>query len=143
MIWDSMIRIVLERRVIIPHLPATGWLKELSEEALFQIETKGSFRFYQPQETVFLQEKELDNYYIVVSGLANAYHQNDEGKRWIVSLFSKGDLFPHIGLINDEHVYPANSETLSTCTLFVIRRDEMNTIFASYPEIRQYPPKWG
>ncbi|MDD9147529.1 MULTISPECIES: Crp/Fnr family transcriptional regulator [unclassified Sporolactobacillus] len=119
-------------------LPAAGWLKGLSEEALHHIEIKGVFRHYPSKETVFLQKSELTHYYIVVSGLANAYRQNEDGKRWTAGLFSKGDLFPHVGLLDDKHEYPANSETLSECTLLVIPRNEMRMIFASNPQIRLY-----
>ncbi|MCO7125407.1 Crp/Fnr family transcriptional regulator [Sporolactobacillus shoreicorticis] len=118
-------------------LKATGWFQGLSQEAMNQIKSSGTFRTFQEKEIIFLQDDVLTHYFFVVNGLVRAFHQNKLGKKWIVSLFSQGDLFPHVGLADHAAVYPASAEALAPTTLFSIKQTVMQQLLHRYPVIQQ------
>ncbi|RYL92584.1 Crp/Fnr family transcriptional regulator [Sporolactobacillus sp. THM19-2] len=120
------------------HLSNDGWLEGLTKEELQAVEEKGTFRSCRPRETVFYDGEKLTAYYLVVDGLISAYHQNSEGKKWVASLFSHGDLFPHVGLLNQARTYPASAETITSGTLFRLSRKAMAEILSTYPSIRAH-----
>ncbi|MET1249409.1 Crp/Fnr family transcriptional regulator [Sporolactobacillus sp. STCC-11] len=118
-------------------LKAAGWFQEFTDDALKQVVSMGVMKQYRAKEAVFVQGEPLTHYFFVVDGLIHAYHQNREGKKWIASLFSCGDLFPHTGLVDDENRYPANGETITPCLLFVIKREKMHELMRSYPSLER------
>ncbi|MCO7175756.1 Crp/Fnr family transcriptional regulator [Sporolactobacillus kofuensis] len=120
-----------------PELEAIGWFQGLSQEALDQIRRNGTFETFHEKEIIFLQDDVLTHYFFVVSGLVHVFHQNKLGKKWIVSLFSQGDLFPHTGLADQAAVYPASAEALAASTLFAIKQERMHELMHHYPLIQQ------
>lgn len=123
--------------VRLTELKAIGWFQGLSQESLNQIESDGSFRTFHEKEIIFLQDDVLTHYFFVVSGLVHVFHQNKLGKKWIVSLFSQGDLFPHAGLADQAAVYPASAEAWTPTTLFTMEQTVMHRLLHRYPLIRQ------
>ncbi|RYL92301.1 Crp/Fnr family transcriptional regulator [Sporolactobacillus sp. THM7-4] len=119
-------------------LQAVGWLEGLSDQDIQWIERQGAYQSYQARETIFLQGEELTAYFFVLEGLVSTYHQNEEGKKWIASLFSRGDFFPHVGLMNQQHKYPACCEAIAASTLFVLPRGSMDDVFHKFPSIREH-----
>lgn len=117
-------------------LPAKGWFKKLSETTRAEIEESGIYRSYSARETLFLQSKPLTEYYFVMEGLVSVYQQNTDGKKWVASLFSSDDFFPHVGLLTDAYVYPASAETVSNSTLFVLPRKKALIAFDTIPELQ-------
>ncbi|MCQ2010201.1 MULTISPECIES: Crp/Fnr family transcriptional regulator [Sporolactobacillus] len=118
-------------------LKAIGWFQNLKDDELKQVEAMGIMKQYRAKEAVFVQGEILTHYFFVVDGLIHAYHQNRDGKKWIASLFSCGDLFPHTGLVDEENRYPANGETITPCTLFMIRREKMHELMNCFPSIER------
>nr|WP_283163344.1 Crp/Fnr family transcriptional regulator [Sporolactobacillus mangiferae] len=119
-------------------MEAIGWFEGLSQAALDRITSSGSFRTFHEKEIIFLQGDALTHYFFVVSGLVQAFHQNKAGKKWIVSLFSQGDLFPHAGLADSATVYPASADALASGMLFAIKKEAMYTLMDRYPVIHQH-----
>jgi CRP-like cAMP-binding protein len=118
-------------------LKAVGWFQEFTDDELKQVALMGTVNQYRAKETVFIQGKALTHYYFVVDGLVHAYHQNKDGKKWIASLFSSGDLFPHTGLVDEESRYPANGETITPCVLFVITGEKMHELLRSHTSLER------
>lgn len=123
---------------MIDQLPELGWLQPLSENERTQLEKEGRFRTYQPKSVLFLQDQPLSDYYFVLEGLISAYQQNEDGKRLSVSLFTRGDFFPHVGLLTDAGCsYPVNAETITSCRLFVLPREKAWAAFETLPALRR------
>lgn len=118
-------------------LKAIGWFQNFTDDELKQVAAMGTMKQYGTKEAVFVQGETLTHYFFVVEGLVHAYHQNKDGKKWIASLFSCGDLFPHAGLVDEETQYPANSEAITACTLLVIKREKMHELMRSYPSLER------
>ncbi|RYM04718.1 Crp/Fnr family transcriptional regulator [Sporolactobacillus sp. THM7-7] len=127
---------------LMPGLEAVGWFKDFTDEQLQELAKEGMFKQYDAKEMVFVQGETLTDYFYVVEGLIQAYHQNEGGKKWIASLFSHGDLFPHTGLVDEESQYPANAETLTTCCLFIVKRQKMNELLSHYPFLERQLTKF-
>jgi cAMP-binding proteins - catabolite gene activator and regulatory subunit of cAMP-dependent protein kinases len=118
-------------------LKAIGWFQNFTDDELKQVAAMGSLNQYRAKEAVFVQGETLTHYFFVVDGLVHAYHQNKDGKKWIASLFSCGDLFPHTGLVDEETQYPANSETITPCLLFAIKWEKMHELIRCYPSLER------
>lgn len=119
-------------------LQATGWLGNLTNEELNQVEKRGILKRYCAKKIIFEKDEVLNRYYYVVDGLIQAYHQNRDGRKWIVGQFSQGDLFPHTGLVGDETIYPASSKTLASSILFVIDRQAARELIHRIPSLGQW-----
>ncbi|WP_262392545.1 Crp/Fnr family transcriptional regulator [Sporolactobacillus inulinus] len=118
-------------------LKATGWFQDFTDEQLREIASFGRIKRIADKKLLFVQGEPLTDYFFVVDGLVHAYHQNKEGKRWIASLFASGDLFPHVGLADDESHYPANGGTITPCLLLVISRTNMQKLMLRYPVLER------
>ncbi len=124
--------------ILLIHLRPIGWLEGLSRSSLQEIETKGIIKEFHAKESIFLSGEKLKHYYFVIKGSVAIYKQNGEGKKWIASLLTDGDFFPHVGFNQTDPNYPGNAEALSDSVLFVISKQQMNTLFNQYPTIHEH-----
>ncbi|MTT31349.1 cyclic nucleotide-binding domain-containing protein [Terrilactibacillus sp. BCM23-1] len=128
----------MKKVILLIHLRPIGWLEGLSEASVQEIETKGIIKEFHAKESIFLNGEKLTHYYFVIKGSVAIYKQNEEGKKWIASLLSEGEFFPHVGFNQTKSVYPGNAEALSDSVLFVLSKQQMNTLFNKYPTIHEH-----
>ncbi len=80
------------------------------------METTATFH---PEEVIFRKGESSKYAYIIQSGKVGIYKENDYGKRTLVRILRKSDLFGEMGLI-DKYPRSATAIALETCNLTVV-----------------------
>jgi len=87
------------------------------------------------KEEVIFRKGEASKYaYIIQSGKVGIYKENDYGKRILVRILQKSDLFGEMGLI-DKYPRSATAIALESCDLTVVDRPD-------FARLSKYSPKF-
>ncbi len=87
------------------------------------------------KEEVIFRKGEASKYaYSIKSGKVGIYKENDYGKRILVRILRKADLFGEMGLI-DKYPRPATAVALEACDLTVVDRSH-------FIRLSKYSPKF-
>ncbi len=77
---------------------------------------------FSKKQPVYREGKHPQFLYYVKSGKVKAYRMNDDGKEYITNLFSAGDYFGYVPLLED-HPYEENAEALDNTELVQIPKE--------------------
>jgi len=101
------------------NLSKTDFFADFPIDVLEQIEKDSTVRKFRKNSHIILNGEESHAAYVVISGSANAFADNEEGGEFSVSSFSEGDCFGELGVMSSGE-RSANVVTTSDCECLVI-----------------------
>lgn len=78
---------------------------------------------YKKKQVIYAQDNHPTKLFYVVSGKVKAYKTNDDGKELVTELYSTGDFFGYIAML-EETVYRDTTETLEDTSLAIIPKED-------------------
>ncbi|WP_442594451.1 Crp/Fnr family transcriptional regulator [Neobacillus sp. D3-1R] len=108
--------------------------RDLNEQELEKIVDISLSRTWKKNSYIFLQGEPLDNVYFINEGKVKIYKSDVNGREQIVSMFKKGEMFPHVGFFR-KGSYPANAEVLEKATLVVVPIAKFESVLIDNPEL--------
>ncbi|MGP0584007.1 Crp/Fnr family transcriptional regulator [Paenibacillus timonensis] len=91
-------------------------------------------REYDKGTTIFLEEEEGDELYLIQSGLIHIY-RNDENREIILSVLSEGDFFGEMALLESVQLRSASARTIEKSFLYVLKRRDFIGLLQQNPLI--------
>lgn len=88
----------------------------------------------EPHQTIFNEGDTPKCYYQIVNGRVKLNHYNQEGKEIIQSILVSGQSVCELLLFITEK-YPVNAETLTSCEIVKITKDNFFKLLADHPNI--------
>ncbi len=85
-------------------------------------------------EMLLLEGAPADNLYFVASGVVKVFKTSVEGKEQILSIVRPGDSFNDISIFDGEP-NPVSAQAMGPVLLYVIKRNEMEAIVQTHPQI--------
>lgn len=89
---------------------------------------------YPKHRILFMESDPGQTFYIVKSGSVKVYKMSEDGREKIFSVFTKGDFFGEMALL-DAGTRSATAETLDVCTLLTISRKDLLRLLGEHPEL--------
>ena len=86
-----------------------------------------SINKYKKKQVIYTEGNHPNNLYYVVTGKIKTYKANDDGKELVTNLYTTGDFFGHVALL-EGRVYMDSAETLEESELVTIPKDEFNEL---------------
>lgn len=108
--------------------------RDLNEQEIDKIVQISISRSWKKNSYIFLQGEPLDNVYFIEDGKVKIYKSDINGREQIVSVFKKGEMFPHVGFFR-KGSYPANAEVLEKATLVVVPIAKFESVLIENPEL--------
>lgn len=100
--------------------------ENMPDELLREISTKVSNKFLKKDETLFFKGDIGDSLYIIKKGKIKISIPTEEGEELIISIFSDGDFFGELSLL-DKAPRSADAVAMTDTELLVLRRDVFYT----------------
>lgn len=115
--------LLLEKFAAAEKQSVTAMLQEWQQAGLLQLDIEHYHTAVLAKKQPVYREGKYPQYlYFVKSGKVKTYRQNDDGKEYITNLYSSGDYFGYVALIED-HVYDENAEALENSEIVQIPKD--------------------
>ncbi len=89
---------------------------------------------YKKKQIVYAEGNHPNRLYYVVSGKVKAYKTNDDGKELVIELYSPGDFFGYIAML-EESVYHDTTEAMEETTLSVIPKEDFDELLTNNPQV--------
>lgn len=107
---------------------------ELAPEQRARIEAQISFANYASGTIFYAPEEEGDRLYLLRRGRVRIYKLSPEGRALTLLILEPASIFGEMAL-NAEWVHDSFAETMTDCTIGVIRRDELRRILNRHPSV--------
>lgn len=121
----------LKRRQIVQQFP---FFEGLEEAQLEKIAPLFMTRDYRKGEYVFWENEEGDELFMIKTGLVKIFRQ-DQTREIILAIFSDGDFFGEMAVLENERVRSASAKTLEKTTLYVLKRSDFISLLYENPTI--------
>lgn len=108
--------------------------ESLSDTLLADIGRMTYRRAFPRRSHIFIEGEEQTGVYFIIEGLVKVYKMDQQGSEHIISILQKGDMFPHIGLLQPER-YPGTAQTLEDTQVLWMKLDTFQTLISTHPEI--------
>jgi len=125
---------VMDVSQLIPLLRNVPLFRDLTDAELERIAAIAIPRSFPKKNLIFAEGSPREAVYFIVDGLVKAFKVDANGNEQIVSLLTKGDMFPHTGFF-DQSPYPANAETVKPTRVFAIPIHSFEQLLLSTPTI--------
>ncbi len=89
---------------------------------------------FKKKQTIYSDGNHPNRLYYVVQGKVKTFKTNDDGKELVTNLYSTGDFFGHIALL-EESVYADTAETLEESELVIIPREDFDELINQNSEV--------
>lgn len=89
---------------------------------------------YKKKQIVYSEGNHPNRLYYVVSGKIKAFKTNDDGKELVTELYSAGDFFGYIAML-EESVYRDTTETMEETSLAIIPKDDFDELLNNSPQV--------
>ncbi|HZV68925.1 MAG TPA: response regulator [Saprospiraceae bacterium] len=89
---------------------------------------------YKKKQIIYAEGNRPHNIYYVVSGKVKTYKANDDGKELVTNLYTTGDFFGHIALIEGK-LYWDTAETLEDSELVIIPKTDFDRLINTDKEV--------
>ncbi|HTL10287.1 MAG TPA: response regulator [Chitinophagaceae bacterium] len=91
---------------------------------------------YKKKQQIYAEGNHPNRVYYVISGKVKVYKGNEDGKELVTDLYSRGDFFGYIALL-EESPYRDIAEALEDSEVAVIPREEFTTLIHNNPMVAQ------
>jgi CRP/FNR family cyclic AMP-dependent transcriptional regulator len=108
--------------------------RDLAEEERRRVYRLATERRYERGEYVFFQGQERERVYFIRRGLVKIFKVDEGGREHIVSILSKGQMFPHVGFFQDSP-YPGTAQVMEPSTLLSIRCADFDALLVEHPAV--------
>jgi len=122
---------------IIQILKEIPLFKALSEEHLLKISNEFNINKLKKGKTIFYQEDESTDLYIVLEGAVKACLIDPEGKELMLNILKKGDFFGELSLL-DGKPRSATTITVADSVVGILKREKFLTLLNNNPIIAIY-----
>ncbi|WP_083962703.1 Crp/Fnr family transcriptional regulator [Thermodesulfovibrio thiophilus] len=119
---------------IIQILKEIPLFKALSEEHLLKISNEFNINKLKKGKTIFYQEDESTDLYIVLEGAVKACLIDPEGKELMLNILKKGDFFGELSLL-DGKPRSATTITVADSVVGILKREKFLTLLNNNPII--------
>ncbi|QZA33170.1 Crp/Fnr family transcriptional regulator [Hydrogenibacillus sp. N12] len=109
--------------------------KDVPEERLAEIGERMRERTFAKRSIIFTEGEEQKDVYFIVDGWVKVYKMGGQGNERIISILQKGDMFPHIGLLQQRR-YPGTAEALEETLVLWMTREALRTLITTHQEIQ-------
>jgi len=82
---------------------------------------------YKKKQIIYAEGNHPNKLYYVVSGKVKAFKTNNDGKELVTELYSQGDFFGYIAML-EETVYRDTTETMEETSLAIIPKDDFDEL---------------
>ena len=82
---------------------------------------------YKKKQIIYAEGNHPNKLYYVVSGKVKAFKANNDGKELVTELYSQGDFFGYIAML-EETVYRDTTETMEDTSLAIIPKDDFDEL---------------
>jgi CRP/FNR family transcriptional regulator, cyclic AMP receptor protein len=89
---------------------------------------------YKKKQLIYSEGNRPSRLYYVVSGKVRAYKTNDDGKDLVVGLYSPGDFFGYVALLEGTS-YKETAEAMDDCEVALIPKQDFDTLMGSNREV--------
>ncbi len=89
---------------------------------------------YKKKQIVYAEGNHPNRLYYVVSGKVKAFKANDDGKELVTELYSPGDFFGYIAML-EETVYRDTTETMEETSLAIIPKEDFDELLNKNPQV--------
>ena len=89
---------------------------------------------YKKKQIVYSEGNHPNRLYYVVSGKVKAFKANDDGKELVTELYSPGDFFGYIAML-EETVYRDTTETMEETLLAIIPKEDFDELLNNNPQV--------
>jgi CRP-like cAMP-binding protein len=89
---------------------------------------------YKKKQIVYAEGNHPNRLYYVVTGKVKAYKTNDDGKELVIELYSPGDFFGYLAML-EETVYHDTTEAMEETTLSVIPKEDFDELLSNNPQV--------
>ncbi len=89
---------------------------------------------YKKKQVVYAEGNYPNRLYCVVTGKVKAYKTNDDGKELVIELYSPGDFFGYIAML-EETVFHDTTEAMEDTTLSVIPKEDFDELLNNNPQV--------
>jgi CRP/FNR family transcriptional regulator, dissimilatory nitrate respiration regulator len=115
-------------------IAATPLFNGLSESQLQEICAIAVDRFYEKENTIFMEGDDGDGFYIVVSGKVKIYKVSLDGKEQILHIYGPGHPFGEVPVFSGQK-FPANALCLTQSHLLFLPRIAFIDLITSHPSL--------
>lgn len=112
------------------HLISVTYGKDYLEE----LRTGRDVSRYKKKQIVYSEGNHPSRLFYVQKGKVKTFKQNEDGKEFIVGLYTEGDFLGYIPLI-EGRIYQETAEALDDTELLVIPRSEFEELLGSNPQV--------
>jgi DNA-binding response OmpR family regulator len=89
---------------------------------------------YKKKQIIYSEGNHPNRLYYVINGKVKAYRKNDDGKELVTNLYSAGDFFGHVALLEGS-VYADSAETLEESELVIIPKEDFDELINHNSEV--------
>ncbi len=107
----------------------------LAEEDLQALAGMAGFRQYSAGQPVFSEGEPVEAFFLLVSGLVQAYKMGPDGKEVVLHLVQPGEVFAEYPVFGGLSHYPASALCLEPVTLIAIPALSFKALVSDKPEI--------
>jgi len=106
------------------------------KDALKTFASDRSTAKYRKKQLIYSEGNHPHKLYYVETGKVKAYKVNDDGKELVIGLYSPGDFFGYIAMLEGT-MYKENTETLEETELAIIPRDDFEDLINNNRDVMQ------
>lgn len=89
---------------------------------------------YKKKQIIYAEGNHPSKLYYVVSGKVKAFKTNNDGKELVTELYSRGDFFGYIAML-EETVYRDTTETMEETSLAIIPKDDFDELLNNNAQV--------
>ena len=89
---------------------------------------------YKKKQIIYAEGNHPNKLYYVVSGKVKAFKTNNDGKELVTELYSQGDFFGYIAML-EETVYRDTTETMEETSLAIIPKDDFDELLNNNAQV--------
>lgn len=89
---------------------------------------------YKKKQAIYTEGNHPSRLMYIVSGKVKTYKRNDDGKELVTGLYSQGDFFGHIALLEGS-TYKETAEAMDNCEIAVVPREDFEELLHHNREV--------
>ena len=105
-----------------------------SKNDLHSLTENRNINSYKKKQIVYTEGNHPNRLYYVVTGKIKAYKTNDDGKELVTDLYSPGDFFGYIAML-EETFYHDTTEAMEETTLSIIPKEDFDELLNNNPQV--------
>ncbi|WP_303672729.1 Crp/Fnr family transcriptional regulator [Vampirovibrio chlorellavorus] len=121
--------------ILLENLRHCFFFDALAEKDLQAVVAMAVLRQYRAGQRIFLEGEPVEAFFLLVSGLVQAYKMGPDGKEVVLHLVQPGDVFAEYPVFGGLAHYPASALCLEPVTLIAIPAGSFKVLVADKPDI--------